>query len=525
MDDGWLVTLGEADPPNLSQGNAVQLLPDGELACNAMIESIDEAENTIHLVQLEFDPDFFATFVDFTDACPPQPVGDVESSPKKPIGGQRKLVDALIAAARREGVRVRILLNYDPQSILPSSSYRKLEKICRETNIELADLGIMPRSFGLLHAKAVVVDGSTAFLSGLPFAQGYLDTQLHCVTDPRRGDGAGGDFPPLGGVGNGVGNKPAHTVSLKMDGPSASDMNKTFIDLWNSVSTSTIDPPRMVPDRPGRQSIQIVRSSPPLQANGLSNGEKGVLESYLRAIHNAQNLIYIEAQYYTSPIINNSLRDALRAKQELQLILLVNENPDIPTYKFWQNDLLSPLMRDFPDQVGVFSLWRTQRPHEGQEKVRIMQCYMEAKVAIVDDRWGSIGSANLDGVSLDHAFEFIPTPCLSASDGWRNVEINAILYDGIAGQPGDTGEVFRIRNLLWNEHLESVGGGEPLADAGLSRLSIWTNIANDNIRSLNLDQSMSGRILPYSPALSSKDQLIQLGIDVNRLDVAPVVPH
>ncbi len=517
-DGGWLVTLGEANPPMLSQGNTVKPLPDGELACQSMIAAMKQATQTIHLLQLDFDRDFIALFIGFTRMCPPQPTGD---------SSQEKFTQALLNASGR-GVRIRILLNENIFHLADSLSAIR-EVFAGIQNIEVAGLQINSLGrLGVVHAKALIVDGSIAFLAGLPFTQGYWDTQLHCVIDQRRGAGAGGGVPPLGAVGNGVGKKPAHTVSLRLGGPAATDVDGTFISLWNSVSTDTIAPPIAMPGS-GTQAIQIVRTSPALSASGLSNGEKGILESYLRAINNARGFIYMEAQYFTSPVIGAALSRALKANPGLQLILLLNENPDFPTYKFWQNALLPQLVVNFPGRVGAFTLWRTQPPDDEQSKVRIMQCYMEAKVSLVDDVWATVGSGNLDGASLGHIFEFLPSPlsCISASRGWRHFEINAVLYDRSADQP-ETGEVSQLRTLLWREHLglEEIPEEPP---AG-GWLGLWSLIARQNITSLNATQTMSGnpaspsRILPYSPALDTVGQLSQLGVNVGLVDVAPVVP-
>jgi phosphatidylserine/phosphatidylglycerophosphate/cardiolipin synthase-like enzyme len=502
-DNGWIVTLGLPTPPLLSAGNQIRILPDGQLACENMISAIKKAKATIHIVQLEFDKDFVATFSGST--------------------AQTTLVDALIDAGSRD-VRVRILLN---DNLFADTLPQLQTAFSGRTSIELAGLKIQPFAhLGMMHAKGMFIDSAVAFVDGLPFAQGYWDTQLHLVTDSRRGSGAGGDFPPLGNIGNGVGNKPAHTVSLQLVGPAATSVDATFVSLWNSVSSDTVTVPSVAAGD-GGQTVQIVRTAPALNAVGLSN-EKGVLEAHLRAINNASTFIYIEVQYLTSPVIAQALIRALNARPQLQLILLLNENPDMPTYKFWQNQLLSQLATFPASQVGTFSLWRVKPPN-GNPLPEIMQCYVEAKVSLVDDVWATVGSGNLDGASLGHIWEFLPSPlsCRSAAKGWRNVELNGVLYDGIAGQPA-TGEVARLRQILWREHLglERLPDEPPLG----GWLSLWSQIAGANLASLNASQAMTGsssapsRILPYATALQSIDQLNELGVNAALFDVAPVVP-
>ena len=516
-DNGWLVTLGGAEPARLTQGNSVEVLPDGAPASRSMLETIAAAGRTIHLLQLDFEPEFIAWFAEAGAA----------DLPDAPHGAERHILlrHALLDAAGR-GVRVRILLNDNAfEDSLP-----KIRAACSGApQVEVAGLLISPhRRLGMMHAKALIADGVAAFVVGLPFSQGYLDTQQHRVTDPRRGAGAGGHFPPLGDVGNGVGKKPAHTVSVRLGGPAAAGVDGAFIGLWNAATGQAVAPPVAAPGA-GSQSIQVALSVPPLGASAFASGETGILESYLRAIHNARRFIYMEAQYFTSPAIAVALGRALGANPGLQLIMLLNENPDMPTYKFWQNGHIARLGA-FPGQVGVFTLWRTQPPDRGQSRPRIMQCYVEAKVAVVDDAWATAGSGNLDGPSLGHLFEYLPPPlsCMSTAREWRNVEINAILYDGIAGQP-PTGEVSAMRTLLWREHL---GAEAPFGDgAGEGWLGLWQRIAGKNIASLNARQAMSGdpawpsRILPYAPALDTAGQLSQLGVDIGMFDVARAVPQ
>lgn len=489
-DPGWIVTLGGVTEPALSSNNQVEVLPDGMLACQAMLSAIQNAQSDIHLLELSFQPGFEAAF----------PAGAM------PL----VLADALLAANQDNGVVVRILLN---QNVFASSESDISNFFASATpnSVEVLGFQVFPE---VMHAKALIVDGSVAFMVGLPLEQGYWDTQQHLVTDARRGSGAGGDITGFGDIGNGVGNKPVHTVSLMVSGQAAADTDATFISMWNTVSSDQVPAPQPV-GGDGTQSVQIVRTAPSLSAAGFSN-EKGTLEAYLRAIANARQLIYLEAQYFTSPVIGNALSQALQQTPELEIILLLNENPDLPTYKWWQNTNVQNVMSVAPGRVGAFALWRTKTvPGEPNE---IMQCYVEAKVGIVDDAWAIIGSGNLDGASLGHIFEFLPSPLCCLSEGWRNVELGAVLYDGVAGQ-AHTGQVASIREQLWREHL----GTEVIEGGGLA---LWNRIAEANIASLNSHQVLTGdsRILPYAMALDTNGQLAEIGVDTSPLNVAPAVP-
>jgi phosphatidylserine/phosphatidylglycerophosphate/cardiolipin synthase-like enzyme len=499
-DSGWIVTLGGSTQPALSSNNLIKIFPDGMSASQAMLDAINRATIRIHLLELSFEPDF-----DTAGAG---------------TGTPSDLAAALLAVNQSENATiVGILLNNNVAAHYVSTLTKYFADPNNQPNsVEVVGFHMLPE---VMHAKALIIDGSVAFIVGLPLEQGYWDTQQHLVTDARRGAGAGGNAWGLGDVGNGVGKKPVHTVSLALNGQAAADLDATFISLWNSVSTDQIPPPQPA-GGDGNQSVQIVRSAPRLKAAGLSSGEMGTLEAYLRAINNATSFIYLEEQYFTSPVIGDALSRALSQTPGLQVILLLNENPDLPTYKWWQDRLVRRVTRIAPGRVGAFALWRIRTiPDQPNE---IMQCYVEAKVAVVDDTWATVGSGNLDGASLGHIFELFPSPISCFSSGWRNVELGAVLYDGIAGQPA-TGAAADIRQVLWQEHLGEPNLPESPPSPG-GWLAMWDQIAQDNIASLNSSQVLTGdsRILPYVSGPDPMTQLTYLGVDTSMLTVAPAVP-
>jgi phosphatidylserine/phosphatidylglycerophosphate/cardiolipin synthase-like enzyme len=109
-----------------------------------------------------------------------------------------------------------------------------------------------------------------------------------------------------------------------------------FVQLWNYLSDAHFDgSDKIAPAMPhvpaGAQTIQIVRSVTPQTLT--KKGETGILEAYRRAIHNARDFIYLENQYFTNKSVANALRNALKDRPELQLILLLNENPNVPSYQ------------------------------------------------------------------------------------------------------------------------------------------------------------------------------------------------
>ena len=362
--------------------------------------------------------------------------------------------------------------------------------------------------------------------------------------------------------------RPVHDVSLRITGHAVDDLEDQFVELWNWVDRKSTNPvlsvgvgiatgvaigaasgllfgpfvattamaigtvvgalaggakaanygghDQLSPHRAtiagrARQAVQIVRTAPANYLPSLPGGATGVLEAYTQALAGARSFIYIENQYATSTTIFAALEAALDRNPALELILLINEHPDIPGYKQAQNARLTGFaMRP---NVGIFSLWKASPPTATRAHADINQIYIHAKSAIIDDNWATIGTANLDGFSLDSATG-------AAFDNKRFFETNAVLLDGVAERPA-TGNVAAMRRRLWSEHLG-------LSEATLINrprggwLGLWRDTAARNVTSLQSGApSMSGNILPHSAAVSATDELNDLGIntDPGRLHV------
>src|SRR6185503_18651585 len=108
------------------------------------------------------------------------------------------------------------------------------------------------------------------------------------------------------------------------------------------------------------------------------------------------SLVYVEHQYLSARPVVSALTQALYREPELELILVLNQNPDVTAYQRWQNARLAEAGLLQHPRAGVFALWTVAR----DGIVALNQVFVHSKVVVVDDRWATSGSANLDGVSL-----------------------------------------------------------------------------------------------------------------------------
>jgi hypothetical protein len=205
------------------------------------------------------------------------------------------------------------------------------------------------------------------------------------------------------------------------------------------------------------------------------------------------------------------VRAALDATPALELVLVINQNPDITGYRGWQDARLREQgLLDHP-RAGVFTLWSTT-PSTDATRIELTQTFIHSKVSIVDDWWATVGSANLDGASL-HSYgdDFESWIGRRIFGRYRNYDINVAL-DKSASFGGGRGMVAGTRRSLWQRHLgEAIDPARRPEDGWLS---LWRAAAASNVDALRHGRAMPGHVLPYVPVAAPRDQLAALGVDL-----------
>ena len=199
-------------------------------------------------------------------------------------------------------------------------------------------------------------------------------------------------------------------------GPAVAPIDETFVTVWNQAG----EPPQVSPQArssgSGEVAMQVLRTMPgnsrfltPFDgAQPIQHGETGVLEAYQRAIARAEEFIYIEDQYITNSAIVDALICRMNQVKTLQLILVLNIHPeDFPGYTRKQTRNIKSIAKKISNPDGrfrVFTLWTTQfstDPERAKKPFEIMNIDVHSKVAIIDDKWATIGTANLDGSGMN----------------------------------------------------------------------------------------------------------------------------
>ncbi len=357
-------------------GNRIELLVDGAEALPRMADDIAAAQSHVHLAGWHFTPGLR-------------------------LGHEGPTLGRLLAeTAERLPVRVLAwagaplpLFHPDRKEVREVS-----ELLVRGTRIEM-ELDAKERPMHCHHEKLVIVDDRLAYVGGIDLttlAGNRLDASVHA---------------PRGEVG-------WHDACVRVEGPVVADVADHFRLRWPHALERM-----QVPDAAGAAEVQLVRTVPERVYDGLRGGEFTILESYLRAIRSAERFIYLESQFLWSSEVVTVLADKLRnpPSDDFRVVVLLPARPNNG-----RDDTRGQLgvLLDADDENRRFLACTLYQPGRGGSIV-----YVHAKIGIVDDRWLTIGSANLNEHSL-----------------FNDSEVNVVVQDE---------ELVRAARLrLWSEHLE-----------------------------------------------------------------------
>ncbi|UMA63912.1 phospholipase D-like domain-containing protein [Roseivivax marinus] len=253
-----------------------------------------------------------------------------------------------------------------------------------------------------LHQKVAVVDGTRTIVGGLD-------------VNERRWDDNDHDRPA---------EETWHDVSLYAEGEIAAAARAHFADTWNQAleddASSLADParPMPTPDRPqGQSDLRFVRTMSKPRHGPLSFGPKPYLTEHeevtLKAIGEAEHMIHLETQFLRHRPISDALCEAAERSKDLQLVLLLPPEPerilfggadsfDARHAHALQTLALGDIVKAYGERAALLSPGQTRSAREGFSRALggAGPIYVHAKVTLIDDRFGLVGSANLNGRSM-----------------------------------------------------------------------------------------------------------------------------
>ena len=364
------------------------MLVDGSVVLPAMAEELTRAQSHVHLMGWFLSPHLQLTRAD-------EPV---------------VLRNLLAELAERIDVRVLLWAGAPVRLFRPSRTDVRLvhDELCRQTRVK-CEIDSCVGPLHCHHEKAIVIDGHVAFVGGIDLT---LD-----AGDPYDSP----EHIARGRVG-------WHDAAARLRGPAVADVAEHFRLRWEAASDEPLPPTEDVPEV-GDVEVQIARTVRDGVFEKLPRGDYSLLGAYLSALRSAEKLIYLENQFLWSPEVVAVLADKLRnpPRDDFRIVLLLpaeaNEGADVSCGQ------VAALIEADDDDARFLACTLYARAGNLHDRV-----YVHAKIGIVDDRWLTVGSANLNSHSL-----------------FNDTELNVVTLDPRIA--ADT------RRRLWSEHLELPGGG------------------------------------------------------------------
>jgi cardiolipin synthase A/B len=211
------------------------------------------------------------------------------------------------------------------------------------------------------HKKTLVVDGLVGFTGGLNISDEYAPVEL-----------------------GGQGWRDTH---LRVEGPAALELEYFFLRTWRRAGAATLDESRY--GGAGRRADPQVR----IITNDLRGGRMSIREAYRKEISQAKDRILITNAYFL-PTLRLLGKLTAAARRGVDVRIMVAGTTDVTAVLYASRAMYDRLMA-----AGV-------RMFEWKGRV------LHAKTAVIDSRWSTVGSSNLDHQSLRH-----------------NLEVNAVVED------------------------------------------------------------------------------------------------
>jgi phosphatidylserine/phosphatidylglycerophosphate/cardiolipin synthase-like enzyme len=253
---------------------------------------------------------------------------------------------------------------------------------------------------GSHHQKFVVVDDTHAFLGGMDVCEARWDDRAHCGTNELR-------------TSRGSPQKPYHDVQAWLAGPEIpAALAGLFWERWRGAGG---DPPpavtgeaagtKAIAPRPrgllplGPSRVALSRTLPAADRPGVREVER----LFADAIVAAERLLYVETQYFSS----RRITDALIARMErpdrprLEIVVIVNERAEALKEEIavgLRQAANLERLRAVAAATGhalAFHYPICDRPNDA-----FRATYVHSKVLVVDDRFLTVGSANLTNRSM-----------------------------------------------------------------------------------------------------------------------------
>ena len=469
-----------------THGNRVTFTVDGQETFTLMYEKMFNAKSSIFIANYELDPRlrFLREVFENSNKSESENIKSSQNYSTLPL--QDLLLEKI-----KQGVEVKIIV-WQPKLIvrlLPTAHKRglngrvgelePLERLVQHSriakNLMVRVDNTAPTFTSGHHEKFIVIDNEIGFCGGLDLSHGKWDTNCHDFDNPLRDLNA----------------EPWHDAHAMVQGPVVTDLTYHFMQRWTYSITKDINLTKRVKIEPsfenqnsiGDTEVVALRTWKQLSNDGGNDNDGNSISSWYTAMfRKAKYSIYVENQFsFQSEFITQLLVQRLEEEQNLKVMVVSPMEPNLPGFicglvsKESINHInrnLEKLRNAGGNRVNTYCL--ISQHNAANEKRR--QIYVHAKVMIVDDKWITIGSANMDNDGVKNSTEVdlgITSPTLA--------------------------QLLRVK--LWNEHLT---GGDDSSNNRVDLTSFdegfdaWKAVASDNGTRVLRGERIRGHVYYYN---------------------------
>ena len=272
----------------------------------------------------------------------------------------RKFADLLLQK-QAEGVQVNVIYDSVGSMNTPASFFQRL----RDNGIQVVEFNpVNPLKTGAQwalthrdHRKILIVDGKTAIMGGVNISKVYSSIPFRRKKNKKA---------PIRW----------RDTDIQIEGPAVAEFQKLFLDNWLRQKGPKLSERNYFPDlkEPGKALVRVVGSTP-----GESNRIPFIV--YVSAIAFAELSIHMTNSYFIpDEQIVKALTTAAERGVDVKIILpgITDSRLALYAQKYWYSRLLKAGVKLYEHSTSL----------------------LHAKTATVDKIWSTVGSTNMDYLSL-----------------------------------------------------------------------------------------------------------------------------
>lgn len=306
------------------------------------------------------------------------------------------------------------------------------------------------------HQKFAVIDGAVAFAGGLDICSNRWDDRRHLAGDPLRVDAKGNPYGPY------------HDIQSFQVGPLAERLSEVFAKRWlDSQGEELRLPP---PKEPEGLDFS---SGIPLEAEaaGVSRTQgktivpekdsiREIRSLYLEAIGSAEELVYMENQYFSSQAVYRALLERMQAtgRPKLEVVIILPSRPHAFVEEVSMGAAQARMLRSLKAAASSAGHSLGMYYSLSGSNGAAVPTYIHAKLLLVDDRFLTVGSANASNRSMGLDSELNVSWEASGPEGESLLQsirqVRLSLLGEHTGLRPDAGELLETRGIV--ERLEGL---------------------------------------------------------------------